>query len=701
MRFEYNIAQAPLTLPSHSSIFTGTYPLYHGIRDNGGFYLDDKHVTLAEVLKSNGFSTGAFIAAFVLDSRWGLDQGFDYYFDNFDLTKYRRPSLDAVQRRGDEVLSEAYEWIEEQSQNRFFAWIHLYDPHTPYDPPEPFKSEYEGNQYGLYDGEIAYVDQLMGEFRHFMENKGLLEKTIIIFTADHGESLGEHKESAHGFFIYDASVRIPLIIRFPEKRFAGEVVAQQVRSLDLMPTVLNIIGEVPPESVQGESFLPLILGKRGGEELPAYSETYWPNYHYGWSELKSFRTGQYKFIDAPQPELYDILEDPGELNNLINPKASFSHELKRNLTVLINEFSAEDIEKTGPREIDQDSLDKLQALGYIGSFRAPARKKGENLADPKDRIELYNEIKLAQFLVAEEKLTEAEEKIASVLRRDESVLEARYILGNIYSRQKEYEKAIEEFQKALSINPDYYEAIFGMAMAYSRQKKYEEAAVGFKRLVDIDPRDTKPLLFLGDIHEEKGEIDEAIQYLKMATDIDPEAPVFHNKLGALYLKKNQLDVAEQEIKMALSIERSIPLLNAHFNMALLHEARGEIGLAVQEYEKEKETCPFNHRPNFNLGLIYAKANNMERTIEEFEDCIEKNDEFADAYVFLAKAYMDSQRDLTKAIRLSEKGLSLNPDVRTSILAHFVLADIYNRQGKHLESQRHVEIAKKLQRSLTN
>jgi len=217
--FECNIVQAPLTLPSHSSILTGTYPLHHGVRDNGGFYLEEDHITLAEVLKTKGYSTGAFVAAFVLDSRWGLDQGFDYYYDNFDLTKYKTVSLDSVQRRGDEVVEEVYKWLENQSQQRFFAWIHLYDPHTPYDPPEPYKTEYRGSHFGLYGGEIAYVDHLMGEFRSFMEEKNLLDKTLIIFTSDHGENLGEHKESAHGFFIYDSDIRVPLIIRFPENKF--------------------------------------------------------------------------------------------------------------------------------------------------------------------------------------------------------------------------------------------------------------------------------------------------------------------------------------------------------------------------------------------------------------------------------------------------------------------------------------------------
>jgi tetratricopeptide (TPR) repeat protein len=493
---------------------------------------------------------------------------------------------------------------------------------------------------------------------------------------------------------------VPLIIRFPENKFQGSVITNQVRSIDIMPTILNMLGGRSPESVQGESMLPLILGKQGGEALSAYSETYWPRYHYGWSELKSLRKGQYKFIDAPKPELYDILEDPGELNNLVNKKAALGHEMKRELEALIDRYSAEGIEDAGPAKIDNDSLVKLQALGYIGSFRASSKQKGEKLADPKDRIELYNEIKIAQFLVTEDKMEKAEKKIKDVLNKDPSVLEARYILGNIYSKQKKYVEAIEEYKKALEVDPEYYESIFGIALAYKKSGKYDEAIVGFKRLIDIDPKDTKPLLHLGGIYEEQGELDEAMRYLKSAVSIDPEAPVFRNYLGAVYLKKKMYDLAEKEIIAALSFERSIPLNNAHFNMALLHEARGDFNLAIVEYKKEQETSPFNHMPDFNLGLLYAKAKELEKAIKEFKSCIEKKEEYADAYVFLAKAYMDSAENLNETEKLALKGLELKPELRTNILAHFVLADIYNRLGRYEESRQHVDKARELQKTLS-
>ncbi|MCP2520043.1 sulfatase-like hydrolase/transferase [Candidatus Aminicenantes bacterium AC-335-A11] len=695
--FENVICQTPLTFPSHCSIFTGTYPLFHGVRDNGSFYLEENQITLAEILKNRGYTTGAFIGAFVLDSRWGLDQGFDYYYDNFDLAKYKTISLDAVQRRGNEVLSVFYEWLDKNLERKFFAWIHFYDPHTPYDPPEPYKTYFKGRRYGLYDGEIAFVDKLIGEFYDYLKKKKILDKTLIVFTSDHGESLGEHRESAHGFFIYDAVLKVPLIIRFPESKFSGKRIINQIRSIDIMPTILNLIDINIPRNVQGESLLSFILNKGRKKTLLAYSETYWPRYHYGWSELKSLRTNRYKFIKAPKPELYDLLSDPRETINLFYKKKSILKKMKKELANLIEKYSSPKIEEIGPRKIDSDSLIKLQALGYLGAFHAPLKKEKGKLADPKDKIDLYNEIKLAQFLVTEEKFSQAEKKIKEVLKKDKNVLEAYYTLGNIYFRQKKYNEAIEEYKKALRVDPNYYEAIWGLALTYKTIKKYEEAIGGFKQLIEFDPKDKKPYMHLGDIFYEKGEIDKAIEYLKKGLELDPESPIFHNKLGACYIKKQMYDKAEKAIRTALRLQS--PLLNAHFNLALIHEAKGEYEQAIYEYRKEQETCPFNYRPDFNLGLLYMKLGKINIAIKEFESCIEKKNDFPKAYIFLAKMYMDLGENLTKAEKLVIKGLKLKPDLKTTILAHFVLADIYNRMGKYEESKNHVDLAKQLKKNL--
>jgi len=264
--FKNAICQAPLTLPSHSSIFTGTYPFYHGVRDNGGFYLEPDKITLAEVLKENGMATSAFIGAFVLDSRWGLDQGIDYYYDNFDFAKYKRISLDSVQREGGEVIEAFFEWFEKNYQKKFFSWIHFYDPHIPYEPPEPYQTRYSKRPWGLYDGEIAYVDELIGKVLDKLSERDVLEKTLIVIVGDHGESLGQHEENLHGFFIYDASISVPLIIHFPSSKLGGKKINECVETIDIMPTLLQILGLPLPHEVQGKSLLPFIIEKP--PELP-------------------------------------------------------------------------------------------------------------------------------------------------------------------------------------------------------------------------------------------------------------------------------------------------------------------------------------------------------------------------------------------------------------------------------------------------
>ena len=271
--FEKCIAQTPLTLPSHTSLLTGTYPLFHGVRDNGGFLVPQELVTLAEVFKKKDYKTSAFVAAYVLDSKWGLNQGFDTYFDQFDLSKYKSISLGNVQRRGDEVIDEALRWLGQHKNERFFSWVHLYDPHTPYEPPSPFREKYPNRP---YVGEIAYADYQLGRLWEYLEENNLIDNTILIFTADHGESLGEHQESTHGFFIYQEGIHVPLIFVTPFDDLHGIRREEVVSLVDIMPTVLEMDGVPFPSQVQGKSLLPLFFGEKENKASFAYAETYYP-----------------------------------------------------------------------------------------------------------------------------------------------------------------------------------------------------------------------------------------------------------------------------------------------------------------------------------------------------------------------------------------------------------------------------------------
>ncbi|HXZ74339.1 MAG TPA: sulfatase, partial [Streptosporangiaceae bacterium] len=258
-RFTRAFTVAPLTLPAHASLMTGTFPAFHGVHDNGGFHLGDEQLTLAEVLRDHGYRTGGFVGAFVLDGRWGIGQGFERYFDDFDLAKHEGQGMDAVQRRGDEVVDEALRWLAADRGRPFFAWVHLYDPHSPYDAPEPWRSRFPASVVGSYDAEIAWTDSQVGRLIDALAADGRLERTLVAVVADHGESLGEHQEQQHGFFLYEATLHIPLILAGP--RIPARTVSDPVRIVDAMPTLLEDLGVQVPAAVQGRSLLPLVEGR--------------------------------------------------------------------------------------------------------------------------------------------------------------------------------------------------------------------------------------------------------------------------------------------------------------------------------------------------------------------------------------------------------------------------------------------------------
>ena len=697
--FKNAVSQAPLTLPSHSSIFTGTYPSYHGVRDNGGFYLEAEQTTLAELLKERGWATSAFIGAFVLDSRWGLNQGFDFYFDDFDLSKYKVVSLDSVQRDGGKVTEAFFNWLDKNPQKNFFSWIHLYDPHTPYDPPEPFKTKYSHYTWGLYDGEIAYVDVLIGQIMDRLQEKNIQDNTLIVIVGDHGECLGEHAEYTHGFFVYDAAIMVPLIIHIPSSSLSGKQVLEIVETVDIMPTLLQLLGLSIPKEVQGKSLVPLIAGDRIREERFAYSETYFPRYRYGWSPLKCLRGPQYKYIQAPKPELYDFINDPGELNNIYHQDPRRSRLFVEKLKELQEERSVEGIEERVPQRLDDESIEKLKALGYIGGFTSQAKlSQTENLPDPKDKIHLYNKIKMAEGASVAGNKEKALEEISKVIEEDPKIMEARQVRAQIFTSLNKFEEAIEDCQEALKIDPEYSAAIFSLAHAYKNLKKYDEAIAGYERLIQLDSRDFKPVLNLGDLYLIIKEFDKAIPLLQQSITMEPEQSAMgHKLLGMAFLEKKQWERAESELRKSLEMKPKIG--DAHYNLALLYEERGEFEKAKEEYKKEIDLHPAAYPAHFNLAKLYGKMGDIDRQVEHFKAAIKYNEYFANAYLFLAKAYLDSGKNYDEALNLAEKGLELAPESEYAPLAHYILADIYNRKGLKAKYQEELRKAQLLRQKM--
>jgi arylsulfatase A-like enzyme len=374
VRFKSAVSQVPLTLPSHCTILTGTYPSYHGVRDNVGFKLPEAKTTLAEILKAQGYQTAAFIGAYVLNSTFGLNQGFDLYDDRIAGSPRSGTvvNLNSVERPAGEVIERAINWLRARRSTPFFMFVHLYDPHDPYSPPGAFAEIYKDKP---YDGEIAYVDQEVGKLLAFLKDQKLYQNTIVVLTSDHGESFGEHGEWTHGYFIYDTTLLVPLIIKPIERGLAGKIVTEQVSLVDLVPTALQLLAVRNTADLQGQSLFGLMHGNhRNGPGL-AYAETYYPA-QFGWSPLMGIRREDYKFIRAPKPELYDLKSDPGEQANQIDQQKAVAAELKTGLGRIESTFTDRGADRKSQLNLSSSQLDALRSLGYVGASASPNSGSG-------------------------------------------------------------------------------------------------------------------------------------------------------------------------------------------------------------------------------------------------------------------------------------------------------------------------------------
>jgi choline-sulfatase len=374
--FEQATSSVPLTLPAHCSLFTGLLPTHHAVRDNADPALSDAQTTLSEILRGGGFDTAAFVGSAVVGNERGLRQGFDMYSD-----PHAPDSSARARRPANVVVDQAIEWIAHRD-SRFFAWIHLYDAHAPYAPPEPYRTMYEDVP---YLGAIAFVDAQIARVLTALDWRALLDRTLIVVVGDHGESLGDHGEDAHGIFLYQSTVRVPLVVRLPG--FSPRRVEDVTRLIDVMPTVLDALG-LPSPSMDGVSLLPLMRNEASHLDLEAYSESLYPG-RFGWSALRSLRAGRFKFVSAPRPELYDLQVDPRELHNVYDDRRELAALMSARLDDLASESPPRESDPL--RTLSASARERLMALGYIASVPVlPAAAPPQSLADPKDRIALYN-----------------------------------------------------------------------------------------------------------------------------------------------------------------------------------------------------------------------------------------------------------------------------------------------------------------------
>ncbi len=708
--FQHAYTPVPVTFPSHVSILTGMYPPFHKVRNNGNFTLDDQVVTLAEIFSDHGYQTSAFIGAYVLDSYYGLDQGFNYYDGDFSEGKDNNEKL-IQEKRAEQVTNSAVRWLEKNHKPPFFIWLHYFDPHAPYAPPSPFSEQYHQD---LYDGEIAYTDHCVGEFFDKLRELGIYDKTTIILTSDHGESLGEHGELTHGVFIYDVTLRVPLIIKNGSFPISKRTVSQLVRTIDIAPSVLKMQGITYTGPMHGKSFLNLIQDRPEKAERDLYCESHLPYYNHGWSPLTGLRAGNWKYIQAPKPELYNLKQDPLEKQNVIQKQKRIKNQMEEKLKKLVSSLvcseslspESKDEEKILP---SQAQLEKLMSLGYI--VTASSKPQKGPLSDPKDKIWLLDYLNRGFGFLLDEDPNQAIFEFRTLIEKDPGNLFAHLILGSTYCKKKLYDLALQEFKKVIEIDDAYMDIHSRLASIYEIKGLPEQAIEEYTLAIEKYPRCAENYNLLANIYLEMERYDEAIQHLKKAVALKPNFVLAHNNLGLAYGKVKQYASALKEFQEALKEKpRLAEVYNnlgcAYLELGIILKQRGKTAqfpAMKQELERVYKQIPklkkqpatafdlaqkaFQDALTFdahykearvNLGITYLNAGLLKKSIDEFQKILMEDPTDIQSRLNLAVVYLQSEAK-NKGMESLQKVLRLDPD---NIQAHYYLGSVYLKMGQN-------------------
>ncbi len=595
-------SQVPLTAPSHATILTGTYPQFHHVNDFQVPLAPDLPFAPA-ILHEHGYHTAAFVGAMILDPQAGFARGFDRGFDTYDAGFHQgHPGEDrysSSERRGGEVVAHALAWLNERPKGPFFMWVHLYDAHDPYDPPEPYKTKYAADP---YDGEIAYADSAVGKLLADLRTRGLYDGAVIAVMADHGEALGDHGEDTHGFFLYDETIHVPLVIKLPradsvatdsakktpEENSAGKRIENRVELVDVLPTILQAVGIAVPREVQGESLLSVMTTATTTDtanapvetspDRPAYAESDYGQRTYGWASLRALRSGKYLYVKAPRQELYDQSADLNAKHDLAKASAAVTSTLAGQLDAFRQKTSSS---REAPKAtVDPEAQQKLAALGYVAtnnSTRPGARDLG---ADPKDKIEIANLIHRSYLLIDDQHFEEAVPMLQQLIAKEPDTPLAYVQLGQCLVSLKQYPQAVPVLRKAVELRPDmtlprfqlaealletqdiagavpelevvverephWEDAHLMLQMAYAQTGRMQDAIKECRKVLEFDPDDYRSNLLLGRVLDLTGKPTAALAPLKKAVALQPNAVEPHMFLKDVYDKLGRKADAAKE-----------------------------------------------------------------------------------------------------------------------------------------------------------
>ncbi len=577
--FEKAYSQAPLTPVSHATIFTGTYPQFHTVTDFG-HPLPSLLPFVPEILHRSGYHTAAFIGSIILDPKGNMAPGFDRGFDYFDAGFHPKRNLeesryDNVERRAGEVVGHAIAWLNKNRQSPFFIWIHLYDPHAPYDPPPPYDKRFSDP----YDGEIAYADASLGKLFQYLRQRGLYDRALVLMMSDHGESLGAHGEAMHGIFLYDETIRVPMVFKLPGALLAGRRVASRVRLVDVAPSLLSMLSLPLPPTFQGESLVPLMKSTKTAADLPAYSETNYPHRAFGWSALRAMRTGKYLFVRAPKRELYDALQDKGAEHNLAETSPAVAGTLQAQLDRFHLETSSIP-DGSEQKSLTSEQSENLAALGYVGSTSSGPSENPFQGADPKDKVEISNILQDGIIAVEDGHYARAIPLLQHVLQ-DSPLISVAYIqLGIALRRVGRSSEATAPLRQAVKLLPDSTEAQYELGLALYDAGAWQDSVPYFEFVSRKRPKFADAQYSLASVYARVQRVPEAIELLQQVIQLSPEHFRANLLLGRIYTLQHRSDDALPYLKQAVLSEPGN--FEAHAFLGDAYEQQGNTGAALTE-----------------------------------------------------------------------------------------------------------------------
>ncbi len=659
LRFAHAVSSIPLTLPSHATLFSGLYPPEHALHFNTSGALNERIETLAEVLQGYGYRTAAFVSAFVLDSRYGLTQGFGHYDDS--LPEVGVAPHEIAEIPGNIVTDRALAWLDKHRDASFFGWVHLFDPHDPYEPPEPFKSRLED----AYDGEVAFADAQVGRLLQWLDQNSLKENTLVVVVGDHGESLGDHGEDLHGFFIYDAAVRVPMIFSWPGHIDGGVIESHAAGLVDVYPTILDLLGGEVPEGISGRSLAPLFRGADLPTE-PVYLETRVPLVEYHWSGLTALTSNEWKYIESSKPELYDLQADPGESRNVLEEHPEIASELARRLDALSRSFRTLE---PAPAVLDQAALRRLRALGYL-DVRAGGESDGDSvdsgrLRSPKEMIEVYKIARKGEEAVWHEDYEAAVRWLEPAVAQSPESVRLRFDLASAYFELGRYRKSSAEFDAVLKLNPNNAAAHNQLGLSLDRLGKTRQGIEHLRTTIRLRPGHKNAHYNIADMLARTGRIDEAVDWLARAERVEPET---------------------EEADYRQELERIRVKTLTNIGSALARNGRIEPGIA--RLEQALEIDPDHVEAEHNLGVAYLSTGNYAEGVAHLRRAVTLDSEHTEATYNLAKA-LAIQGRLSEAIGLFQRVLQLKPD---HFRAHNDLGIAYSQRGDGKRAIHHFERA---------